>query len=617
VNLTGASAEISDFATQPGGPAFAMLGGNAVGPQNVDAWQLGNGEADIADLDKNLSGLDGVPLYAAYGPLDAVPTESDRAQSWDEAFAQAPAPFGLGTAPQGISPVSSGGEDESVHHYYSYDVTQNGGTLRVIVLDNSSGTLATIPGQTEWLEVQLAEAQAANTPVVVFAALPLDSGESPSAYEGVATDGNAVATQLANAGVLAVFTTSPTQSDQVHMIPYEDPTQPATGQLQIPEYEGAALGYQQPQNNGVLWYFGSVDTVNRTIAVQGIPVVSSLALEPLSGLTAPRSSTLSFLAVGRRPAGSIWVTPQDAAQGNSGLDGIANYVSIPAPSCSSCVEPSYEFTSSNPAVGDFVVPSGPGSQYPKLTATGKTIASATSGLFCAYNAGTTTVSVSSGLLTSSATVTVEPGAIGQPCGTVAYSQAEQVDVIQTKPVVSSVAAPNTNPAGANAPPPVVQTLNPVLPKLALPPTPPPAIPAPVLTQSPAPPQRPGAAPTIAPAPAPSFVAAATAFNAATPVLAPLIPPPITPVPPGGATAPAQSTAKREERARKHARQSAYLTRPAGTSSDNWFYPAVVVMTVAAVMLIAGGVRPGPKRSPAFARLRTNENERRRRDRRRR
>jgi hypothetical protein len=622
VNLAGAAGEINAFASQPGGPAIAILGGNAVGPTNASAQSSGDGAVDLANLHKYLAPLAGVPLYAAYGPLDPVPSFSDPAQPWDDAFAQSPAPFGPGPAPSSVTPVGAGGFDGSVNHYYAYDVAQNGGTLRVIVLDNSAGSLDdSEPGQTAWLAGQLTAAQTANVPVVAVVAQPLDSGLTGSAYQSpYATDADQIASMLANAGVLAVFTTSPTQSDQTHMVPNQNPNRPPVG-AQIPEYEGAAVGYQQTQNNGVLWYFVSVDTAQRTVTVQGIPVITSLALEPLSGLTAARSSTLSFRAVGRRPAGTLTATPDQ-----SNPQGIANYVAIPSPSCSTCVTPSYSFASSDPLVGDFVVPSGAGSQFPKLSASGKTTPSSTSGLFCAFNPGQTTVSVTSGLLTASQTVTVEPGNIGQPCGTVPDLRADRVVVVAGRTVLSTAAAPNGSPAPAPAP--VVKQPSPKI-KLGhkfIPPPPaaakvPPVAPKPAPSPSPSPPPASAPAPPPAKAPAPkpqpplpqhqvhppapvsSFISPAAASAAAAAVIVPLTPPPITPVPPGGATAPAQSTSRREERARKHASQSAYVTRPAGTSAEEWFYPAVGVMTVVALLLIGAGVRPGPGRRPAFVELR--------------
>ena len=358
-----------------------------------------------------------------------MPTSSDPAQPWDDAFAQSPAPFGLGSAPSDITPDGSGGQHGSVNHYYSFTVNQNNGTVEAIVLDNSAGSLeASDPGQTAWLHSQLAQAQQAQTPVVVFVAEPLDSNVSVSNQYGAATDADSLAAYLAANGVLAVFTTSPTDSDQVHMIPYDAPA----GSAQIPEYEGASLTYQQSQNNGVLWYEASVNTQTNSVSVQGIPVVQSLALEPLDGLSVSRSSTLSFRAVGRRPAGTMYANPN-----TSNPQGYANYVAIPSASCSSCVTPSYAFTSSNTGVGNFVQPSAAGSQYPKLTSSGKTIPSSASGLFCGFNAGQTTVSVTSGLLTATAVVTVQPGPIGQPCGTVTYLP-DDVVTVPGKTIVSTV-----------------------------------------------------------------------------------------------------------------------------------------------------------------------------------
>jgi hypothetical protein len=578
-NLEGAASEISAFAAQPGGPVFAMLGGNAVGPIIGSSRGSGNGAVDLADLQRYLTPLGSLPLYAAFGPLDFVPTSANPVEPWGNAFAQSPAPFGLGTPSANIIPVSAGGANGSVHLYYSFDVEQNGGTLRVIVLDNAAGSLeSSAPAQTAWLEGQLAAADELGLPIVVFSALPLDS-----AVVGSASDSDAVATMLASAGVLAVFTTSPTLSDVKDMVPYEQIPGPA----QIPEFEGASLGYQQNANDGVLWYFASVDTLARSVTVQGIPVVQSLALEPLDGLTAARSSTLLFRAVGRRPAGTL-ADP-----------GYENYVSIPAPSCGSCVTPSYTFTSSNAGVGDFVVPSGPGSLFPLLNPEGKTAHSSTSGLFCAFNAGTTTVSVTSGLLTSSLTVTVLPGDIGRPCGTVTYAPDETVVVVQRAPAVSTSTAPapgNAAPAPPATSPAVVSGSLP----LVVPPPPPivpPVSPAPVPPAASPPPPAPL---VVVPSPSPSPVPIPTPTLFSPTVVVPPIPPAATPIPPGGATA--QAAARREEKARKHARQSAYVIRPAGISALDWFYPALGVAGVLALLLCAAGFARPRRLAEARAQL---------------
>src|SRR5262249_19828713 len=146
----------------------------------------------------------------------------------------------------------------------------------------------------------------------------------------VAKDGEVVAALLSEARwggeVRAVFTANGLgQLDEHNLVPHE----PAGGARQIPEYEGASLGYQQPKNNGVMWYLASVDTSRASdgVKVDAIPVIDSLALKPVDGLTVARSSTLRFEAVGRRPPGSLATTPRDEPNGNP-LPGYDNYVEI-------------------------------------------------------------------------------------------------------------------------------------------------------------------------------------------------------------------------------------------------------------------------------------------------
>jgi hypothetical protein len=100
-----------------------------------------------------------VPTFAALGKFDYVPGRPMTTQPWAEAFAGAPPPFGSGPDAPGITPVSSGSaETGEVHRYYAFDAAQNEGTLRVIVLDNSLGSLEkSAEGQRPWLEQQLAK----------------------------------------------------------------------------------------------------------------------------------------------------------------------------------------------------------------------------------------------------------------------------------------------------------------------------------------------------------------------------------------------------------------------------------------------------------------------------
>jgi hypothetical protein len=106
-----------------------------------------------------------------------------------------------------------------------------------------------------------------------------------------------------------------------------------------------------------------------------------------------------------------------------------------------------------------------------------------------------------------------------------------------------------------------------------------------------------------------------------PAILPAATPPVEPIPPG-AGGYAQSPAKREEKARKHAsqsafslRQSAFASRASGPSGEDWFYGAVGLATLLALALSARGLPLRPQPRPVLLLDRTGEDERRRRGRR--
>jgi hypothetical protein len=640
VNLTAAAKQISTYAAQPSGPSFAMLGGDARGPaQSPRIGEFASKTAiDFSHLPELLAPFGNLPVFAALGPRDNVPGENDEAAPWAEALAETPPPFGSGKAAPDITAVSSEKavltENGSVHRYYSFDAHQNGGTLRVIVLDNSKGSLeASAEGQLTWLKKQLAEARdgaKGDPPVVVVTAKPLARHTSGGEYAG---DGEEVASLLAKEGVLAVFSGNPGGLDEHHAVPEH----PEPGVSQIPEYEGATLGYQEPENNGVLWYFASVNTLAREVHVTAVPVLASLALKPLQGLTVPRSLTLQFEGIGRRPPGTL------ASLANEPFPGYENYVGIPAPSCGErpCMPPSYSFASSDPTVGEFVEPAAPGSPYPTLNAAGRPIPSSTSGLFCGYNAGTTTVSVNAGLLSYSLPVTVEPGGAGVPCGK-GLPPGHSPPIYQHPPSITAAAnkgagvppppatAPHGNalPASVAVPPPAAAPSPPQpSPPAPAPPAPPPPAPQPPPPAAP-PPAPPRAAapplpsPPVAEPPPPVIPESATL----PPAILPTPTPPVEPIPPGASGyAQSPSAAERREKARKHASQSAFTLHlvasrsqaitPAGAGGGSepvWFYAAVGVVTLLAFALLARGLPAGPRARPAPALSRTSETHRRRR-----
>ena len=137
----------------------------------------------------------------------------------------------------------------------------------------------------------------------------------------------------------------------------------------------------------------------------------------------------------------------------------------------------------------------------------------------------------------------------------------------------------------------------------LPPTPSitPVTPVPKTAKAPPPPP---------PAPLPTIFEAAlppSTLNVVPPapvVAVPPIPPVSTPIPPGG-SASAQAAARRKEKAVKQASQSAFSARPSGTSSEDFFYPVLGVVSLLALLLTAGGIGAGPRARPAPLLLRVD------------
>jgi hypothetical protein len=94
-----------------------------------------------------------------------------------------------------------------------------------------------------------------------------------------------------------------------------------------------------------------------------------------------------------------------------------------------------------------------------------------------------------------------------------------------------------------------------------------------------------------------------------PAIVPPATPPVEPIPPGaGGWAQSPSAAKRREESRKHASESAFTLRPASASSPEssgveWFYVAVSIATLLALLLSARGLRPrsGARAAPLLVR----------------
>ncbi len=272
------------------------------------------------------------------------------------------------------------------------------------------------------------------------------------------------------------------------------------------------------------------------VSVQLIPVIGELALEAKDGILLRRSSPALFEGLARRPRGGCRAT--EVGQTQCAED---QYTPIPSlcvvSGCQTAVLPEYEFESSDKEVGRFVerntatsdahavLQNAKGEPISDEREPGKPVA-AQAGLFCAFNPGTTVVTIRAGGLSASLPVTVQAGSVRQPCGTVPLKHRPPAEATVNPPPPAPV--PTNSPAvtpASSAPPPV-----------PLPPPPP----APAVPARPAPPRTPAPPPFFVPQIAP---VAAVAF------VPPPPPPAANPTPPSGTsavTSPVEAAQREEE-----------------------------------------------------------------------
>ena len=444
-------------------------------------------------------------LGAAAGSLPVFPapaaSDIDGKGSLD-AFQGAFSGFGepLGSAPPGagIVPLSPAGAGQG---YYSFDSAGVGGTVQVIVLDYSAPTLG--GGQSCWLAGQLAEAGERGTPAIVVGYRDL-AGQASNA----AADAAQVVPILVGGTPPAGCTPSvPPNGSGASAYLFDYPEQNRTYRLtsggrSIPAFGSGTLGYLMPPRPQETDFVGasgfllaSVNVGQRNAATNVAPVnarlipdVGALALDATDGTLLRRSHQALFDGLARRPLAGAECSG-NFAPGTCESVKPDPYVPIPTQCrgarCASGVFPEYAFSSSNPDIADFVK-SDPASPNPRnvLLVGGKPVLDSHSGLLCAFNAGTTTVTVSTGGLAYSEKVTVLGGTAQRPCGTTPLR-----NPATRQPVVAPPLAPSPAPVAAGPTPPA--------------PAPPPTLPgapapAPPAVKPPPPPVQPPAPAAVVP-----------------------------------------------------------------------------------------------------------------------
>jgi hypothetical protein len=476
--------------------------------------------------------------------LDGAGTEA----SFASAFSGLPAPFGACADTPGCQGA-----------YYSRSFGAQGGEVLVAVLDSSSELGGTQQG---WLEAQLAAARSSLEPVIVV-------GDRPASA--------ALAKVLVDGGASAYFFDSPEQSVQL-------PLRADGGS--IPSFGTGTLGYVNyaAEERGDFigaggFLLAQVDVAGAharktnvaTVTTRLIPNVGELAMEAQDGTLLRRSQAALFDALARRPrSGSV-------AHHQSATPETSPYIPIPnncvGTECAKEVPLEYTFSSSNPEVGNFVAPNlAVSTRAVLLGANGEPVPDPKSGLFCAYNAGTTTVTISAGGRSASVPVTVQAGSVRQPCGTVHVN----------RPLPSQQAA--------SAPPPPAPTPTPT-PAGAAPSSAPPPVPVPPVPSVPA-----AAARPIPKLPAtPFFLAPAPAILLPA-IVPPPLPAPANPTPPSGTsavTSPVEAAQNEEEE--ESAPESVSASAVAYHQSEHEPSPAYILGIVLLAAFAGASLRGRPGR----------------------
>ena len=189
VGLGSAVAQASSLTSSAHGPrAFLYTGG-----------RLNSGTLDSTEADRYAGVAAGgaLPFYPALASHDAAcgVSQSGVTSAIGHAFNDFSAPFGHGGQPGNIDtgnvPLTPEA-NSAVRTHYAFDTTGPDGAVRVIVIDNSCGSLqSSDPGQNPnepqqpWLQLVLADARARGVPAIVIGSRDLN----PNASDNVASDG--------------------------------------------------------------------------------------------------------------------------------------------------------------------------------------------------------------------------------------------------------------------------------------------------------------------------------------------------------------------------------------------------------------------------------------------
>ncbi len=482
------SAALARAAQIPGLRGFLYTGSHIAPPApGVSALGAEEFARELVQYREDLSSGGALAVYPAASTTDLQAQGGEGLTAFDGTILGGlakTAPPGTPTPPEGTAA-------------YAFESPGSGGTVRVIVLDYSRSQLAS--EQLSWLTAQLQDAKSAGVPAIVMGSANLTEPEA----DNYALDAPAVTQVLLQYGASAYLFNSP-GANRSELI--------GSGSNSIPALGSGTLGYVLPPaspeeslaSSGFL--LTSVDVAQRNPSTNRAPVsatlvpnIAQLGLDASDGTLLRRSQVALFEGLAR--------IPQAGFELSGGGTEVAPEPYVPIPEickgadCAQFIAPSYGFISSHPDFGGFVVPNpsianpravllGPGDKpipdEPRnskgeptasgrfeenakgepINEKGEVVPRAQSGLFCAYNAGTTTVSIAAGGLEYSEPVTVQAGSVEQPCGTVPLKNppptSSGVKVPATPVAPSSTPESTSTPASFAPPPPPPASVPPLV-----------------------------------------------------------------------------------------------------------------------------------------------------------
>ncbi len=558
----------------PGVQAFFYTGPRVPNPRQIEGPKQINDRieypAEFSDYSELLAHSSRTPALPSYPAATHTDVEENGSEAlFRSTFKAASETFGTGL------PACAEGSNPGCPQlgYYMVEPPNQAGQrpVRVLVLDDS----ANVGGAEQaWLAGELNNASAARKPAIVVgnADLGAQIAEHNPGAEAVA----AILTGAAgNPGAAsAYFYDSPEENVQGLL---------TRGGLSVKTFGSGTLGYVQAIRekseafNGASGFLLAEVEYNVHLARNVSPVVAhlipnieELALEAKDGLLLHRSQAALFAGLARRPRAG------NRTQGKGAVSPETDpYIPIPAncfgASCQTAILPEYSFASSDVRKGDFVQPNEAvrDEHAVLLGSNGRPIHDPQSGLFCAFNAGPVTVTISAGGLSYALPVTIQQGSVRRPCGTT-----------ETGEPLATTSAPVPPPAPAPSPAPTGAAPASLIP---LPPPPVTPVPAPHVVP---PPARPALTPFI---PIPSTTASLLS------VVPPPLPTPARPTPPSGTSPVTQPVEAPEREEDSEEATESVGNNAAAYHATDYEQPVGYLLAIVFLAALAGASARRPRR----------------------